>query len=152
MQATGNAPEVRRAAAVALAGRFFVARMPGPADRDVARQLGTEAAPMVSKTLDLAQQALALGRHYLRQGRDLEALDILGKLVRLGQLEPAVAEQTQIHLAEIHLRRRDFAQARRHINVALAYQPAKAEYHHMMAMAVEDDPEADPRRAMQHYR
>lgn len=107
---------------------------------------------MVSKTLPLAEQALALGQHYLRQGRDLEALDILGKLARLGHIDPAISEQAQVHLAEIHLRRRDFKQARRHLNVALASQPDNAAYHHLMAMAVEDDPDADPRRAVLHYR
>jgi Tfp pilus assembly protein PilF len=107
---------------------------------------------MVKKTLPLAEQALELAQQHLRQGRDLEALHVLGKLVRLEPLEAEVAEAAQSTLADIHLRRRDFAQARRHLHVALVLQPDSAEHHHLMGVALEDDPDVDPRRAGHHYR
>jgi len=107
---------------------------------------------MVRHSLPLAEQALQLARNYLRQARDLEALHVLGQLVRLHPLDLSIAEQAQVLLAEIHLRRRDFAQARRHLHVALTYQPENAQYHFTMAVALEDDPNADPRRALHYYR
>ncbi len=100
----------------------------------------------------LAQRALEIAQGYLRHGRDLEALEILTKLVRMGGDDLVVAEQAQVLLAEIHLRRREYSQARRHLHVALAYRPDNAQYHFMMAVALEDDPEADPRRALHYFR
>lgn len=107
---------------------------------------------MERPVVSLARRALELAQGYLRYGRDLEALEVLTKLARLGAADPVAAEQTQVLLAEIHLRRRDYAQARRHLHVALGYQPDNAQYHFMMAMALEDDPQADPRRALYYFR
>lgn len=102
--------------------------------------------------ISLAQRALELAKRYLRFGRDLEALEVLTRLVRMGIDDALVAEHAQVLLAEIHLRRQEYSQARRHLHVALAYRPDNAQYHFMMAVALEDDPEADPRRAAYYFR
>ncbi|MCS6976618.1 MAG: hypothetical protein NZM31_06355 [Gemmatales bacterium] len=107
---------------------------------------------MNDHVVSLAHRALEVAKRYLRYGRDLEALEVLTKLVRVGTEDTVAAEQVQVLLAEIHLRRREYAQARRHLHVALAYRPDNAQYHFMMAVALEDDPEADPRRALYYFR
>jgi len=107
---------------------------------------------MGRQIIPLLQRAVEVARRHLRYGRDLDALDILANLVRMGNLPPALAEETHILLAEIHLRRQNYAQARRHLHVALNYQPENAHYHFLMATALEADPTADRRRALYYFR
>ncbi|HEV3204792.1 MAG TPA: tetratricopeptide repeat protein [Gemmataceae bacterium] len=106
----------------------------------------------MSRTLNLADRLMAMGRNYQQLGRTQEALQIFERLAGFRSLRPAVAEETQAHLAEIYLSRCEFSQARRHLTAALAYQPKKAEYHYLLAMALEADEKADRQRAALHYR
>jgi tetratricopeptide (TPR) repeat protein len=103
-------------------------------------------------TLKLPEHLLELGRQYLRQGRDREALDVLGKLIRLGGLPSLVAEEAQVALAEVLLRQGEYAQARRHLHVAIVHRPDSAEYHHLMAVAIDDDEDGDRHRALYYFR
>jgi Tfp pilus assembly protein PilF len=106
----------------------------------------------MSRTLNLADRLLATGRNYQQLGRTQEALQIFERLAGFRSLRPAVAEETQAHLAEICLSRCQFPQARRHLIAALAHQPKKANYHYLLARALEADEKTDPHRAALHYR
>ncbi len=106
----------------------------------------------MSMTLNFAQRLLAMGQNYQQLGRNHDALRYLGRLAGFRDLEPEVAERTQISLAEIYLARRHFHKARRHLTAALAHQPNHARYHHLMAMAWAADEKGDRRRAADHYR
>src|SRR5262249_1550649 len=63
----------------------------------------------------------------------------------------AIAEEVQSRLADIQTRQGQFTKARRHLKAALAHEPAKAEYHHRLGVSHEEDPEADPHKALAHY-
>jgi tetratricopeptide (TPR) repeat protein len=49
------------------------------------------------------------------------------------------------------MQRENYSQARRPLTAALAFRPLKAEYHYMMAIAIEEDDEADLKRAEMYY-
>lgn len=106
----------------------------------------------MSKKLRFSEQLFSLGVNYLRFGRDREALRVLGKVARFGELPSEISEKTQVHLAEIYLRWSKYKQARRHLTAALSYQPESARYHHLMATAIDEDTEADIHRALFHYK
>jgi tetratricopeptide (TPR) repeat protein len=102
----------------------------------------------MSTTLNLADRLLSIGQHYLRLGRDQEALRAFTKLARLPDVERTLAEEAQAGLADIYFRRNKFRQARRHLHLALTRDPACARYHHLMAVTLEEE---DPKRAIKHY-
>lgn len=106
----------------------------------------------MSTTLNLAQRLLAMGQNYQQLGRNHDALRYLGCLAGFRDLEPEVAERTQISLAEIYLARRHYHKARRHLTAALAQQPDNARYHYLMAIAWAADDKGDRQRAADHYR
>src|SRR5438270_656798 len=106
----------------------------------------------MSRTLNLADRLLAMGRTYQDLGRDHAALDILGQLARFRQLPANVAEETQLRLGEIQLRRGRFRRARRYLGTALLYRPDSARYHYLMAQALDTDERAEPEQALAHYR
>ena len=105
----------------------------------------------MSMTLNLADRLLALGRKFRDLGREHDALYYLGRLTTLAELPGDVAEEAQVHLAEIMLRRRKFVRARRHLTAALRHQPDSARYHYLMATAADGGSKADPERATRHY-
>jgi tetratricopeptide (TPR) repeat protein len=106
----------------------------------------------MSTTLNLAERLLAMGRNYQFLGRNQDALHILGRLSGLRHLQPEVAEQMQVCLAEVCLARRKLRQARRHLAAALRYQPDNARYHFLMGRALAADPKGDRQRAADHFR
>jgi tetratricopeptide (TPR) repeat protein len=106
----------------------------------------------MSRTLNLVAQLLTRGRKLHQLGVENEALRTFGQLARLGDLESEVAEEVQSRLAEILLRRGKFHRARRHLTAALAHQPDNPHYHHLTATALEADSQADPKRALAHWR
>jgi len=106
----------------------------------------------MSMTLNLADRLLALGRRYRRLGRTQDALKVFERLAAFRSLEPAVAEETQVQLAEIYLKRCRYPKARRHLAAALVHQPKNAFYHYLMARALEADEKADRQRAAEHFR
>lgn len=106
----------------------------------------------MSKTLNLAHRLLALGRKLQGLGLYVEALRLLTRLSGLGDLPAEVAEETHQRLAEIQLRRRKFARARRHLAAALSQQPGNPRYHYLMAGAIAADRKCDPNRAAAYYR
>jgi tetratricopeptide (TPR) repeat protein len=106
----------------------------------------------MSMTLNLVDRLLARARHLRGLGRTDDALALFERLAGFRDLPGAAAEETQAQLAELHLRRRRFRRARRHLTAALQYHPDSARYHRLMARAVNGGAAADPRRALGHYR
>lgn len=105
----------------------------------------------MSTTLNLVESLLARGRSLVEQGQDHNAYHLLRKLAAFRELPTTAAEEAQALLAEIQIGRRRYARARRHLAAALGYCPHNAQYHYLMAAAVDADDEADPQRALAHY-
>jgi tetratricopeptide (TPR) repeat protein len=106
----------------------------------------------MSRTLNLCDHLLLQARKYHELGIDQRALRILANLSRLRDLPADVAEETQVRLAELLLKHRKFARARRHLTAALAHHEDNARYHHLMALAIEEDGCRQPARALEHHR
>jgi tetratricopeptide (TPR) repeat protein len=106
----------------------------------------------MSRTLKLVDRLLAVGRNYQELGRHHDAYQILKRLAGFGELPGAVAEETQVRLAEIWLHRRKYRRARRHLTAALVHRPDCARYHYLMAGALAADERIDRQRAAEHYR
>ena len=106
----------------------------------------------MTTTLNLVDHLLSLGRNYQEVGRFTDAEGVLGRLARFRELPADAAEETQARLAELHLRRRKYARARRCLAAALAHRPDSARYHLLMATALQADERGDLNRADEHYR
>jgi tetratricopeptide (TPR) repeat protein len=106
----------------------------------------------MTTTLNLFDQVLAMGRRYQDAGRTRDALRVLGRLASFRDVPAAAAEETQVRLAELQLRRRKFARARRHLAAALAHQPDSARLNHLMATATQADDRGDLDRAAEYFR
>jgi Tfp pilus assembly protein PilF len=102
--------------------------------------------------LNLVDHVLAMGRRYQEVGRHRDAVTVLMRLARFRYLPAEAAEETQARLAEIHLKRRKYKQARRHLTAALRHQPNNARYHYLLATALYAEDGADLERAAEHYR
>jgi Tfp pilus assembly protein PilF len=106
----------------------------------------------MTHTLNLFDHALAMGRRYQDAGRNRDALRVLGRLASFSELPAATAEETQVRLAELQLKRRKFARARRHLAVALTLSPDSARVQHLMATATQADDRGDLERADEYFR
>jgi Flp pilus assembly protein TadD len=106
---------------------------------------------MTSTTLGFVDHLLSRGRHLQQLGRTHDALRLLTRLAGFRELPPAVAEEVQFRLGELHLRRKKTARARRHLSAALRYAPENPRYHFLLAQALDND-RGDPARAADHYR
>jgi predicted Zn-dependent protease len=106
----------------------------------------------MSRTLNLCDHLLSQGRHFHTLGVDDRALRTFTHLARFRELPREVAEETQIHLAELLLKHGRFAEARRHLTAALTHDADNPEYHHLMASAHRDDPRGDKQTALEHFR
>lgn len=106
----------------------------------------------MSRTLNLVDGLLLMGRRHQQQGRVRDALTVLARLASFRELPCQVAEETQARLAEIQLRRRKYQRARRHLSVALRYDSDNARYHQLMASALRGLGEDHWDRAAEHYR
>ncbi len=105
----------------------------------------------MANVVNLFEHLLARGKRLQALGRHRDAGAVYVRLTGLRQLPGPVAEEAQLHLAELALRRRRFAQARRHLGAALRHQPDGARAHFLMATALQgEDGELD--RAAEHYR
>src|ERR1051326_1519224 len=106
----------------------------------------------MSKTLNLVDRLLAMGRLFQQMGRTQDAVRILNRLVGLRNLPFDAAAEAQARLGELHLRQQRFKQARRHLTAALPQRPDCADYHYQLATAHDQDDEGDPKIALEHYR
>ncbi len=105
----------------------------------------------MNTTLNLVEHVLALGRRYQELGRHRDALALFTRLSGFRELPADAAEETQVRLAEMHLKRRRFTRARRHLAAALHHQPESARYHYLMAIALHSDEGGDLERAAEHF-
>ncbi len=103
-------------------------------------------------TLNLVEGVLAMGRRYQEVGRHRDAVAVFTRLSHFRYLPAEAAEETQARLAEIHLKRRRYKQARRHLMAALRFQPDNARYHYLLATALSSEETADLQLASEHYR
>jgi tetratricopeptide (TPR) repeat protein len=106
----------------------------------------------MSRTLPFTHHLLAMGQHLERLGQNHAASRLLSRLASFRELPPDVAEETHLHLAELHLKDGRFKEARRKLAAALVRQPDNARYHFLMAGAVEEDDDCDQRRSLASYR
>jgi Tfp pilus assembly protein PilF len=106
----------------------------------------------MSRTLNLCEHLLAQGRNYQTLGIDDRAQRIFADLARLRDLPADVAEEAQSRLGELLLKQRKFAGARRHFSAALAHDDDNPVYHHLMAVALEEDRKGNRDLALEHYR
>jgi Tfp pilus assembly protein PilF len=100
--------------------------------------------------LNLFDELLALARRYQQLGRHRDAAALFARLTAFRDLPADVAEEVSARLAELNLRRRRYAQARRHLTAALRHRPDSARYHYLLGFAWQacDDLE----KAADHYR
>jgi tetratricopeptide (TPR) repeat protein len=105
----------------------------------------------MSRTLNLIDMLLNSGRHLHGIGRNQEALDVLTRLADFRKLPTHVVEEIQTLLADLYMQRENYPKARRHLTSLLALRPLKAQYHYLMGLAIEEDDDADLKRAEQYY-
>jgi tetratricopeptide (TPR) repeat protein len=103
-------------------------------------------------TINLFDHLLETGRRYQEVGRHQDAVRVLTRLSSFRQVPAEVAEEAQARLGELHLKRRKFARARRHLTAALRHRPNEARYHHLMGRACQEEDRGDLERATKHYR
>ncbi len=106
----------------------------------------------MSHTLNLVAALLATARDLQAAGRYQAAIDLLQRLIALGQLTHAVAEDAHSRLADLYAELEQYKKARRHLTIALTFRPQHAAYHHRMGMWIECDPDAGISRAGRYYR
>ena len=106
----------------------------------------------MSRTLNLVDALLMMARKHQELGRVHDALAVLVRLAGFRELPREVAEETQVRLAELHMRRRKYRRARRHLTIALRYDPANARYHYLMASVLRQQDEEHWDKAAEHYR
>jgi tetratricopeptide (TPR) repeat protein len=106
----------------------------------------------MSMTLNLVDHVLARGRKLQELGRHADALRLFSRLAGWQQLPAEVAEETQARLADIRLRYRQYAQARRHLAAVLAHRPDHARHHYQLARALDSEDQGNTMAALEHYR
>ncbi|MCI0639480.1 MAG: tetratricopeptide repeat protein [Gemmataceae bacterium] len=104
----------------------------------------------MTRTLPFFDRLLDYGRSLQRLGQTAKAGQHFAHLLRFPNLPAEIAEEVHFRLAEMHLSAERYKKARRHMSIALTYQPEYAAYHYLMAAAIEDDEQCDPRRALKH--
>jgi len=106
----------------------------------------------MSRTLNLVENLLTLGRDRQNVGRLADAFTIYARLARFRDLPADVAKETQVRLAEIQIHRRKYERARRHLAIALTFQPDSAYFHRLLGDTLSAQGEANWERAAEHYR
>jgi tetratricopeptide (TPR) repeat protein len=106
----------------------------------------------MSRTLNLVDRLLTIARHLQKLGREQDALELLHRLAGFCELPDQTAEEIQLRLGEIFLKRRKYSRARRHLAAALLFDPDNPRYHSLLADALNSGDKRDPDRAAEHYR
>jgi tetratricopeptide (TPR) repeat protein len=106
----------------------------------------------MSRTLNLVDSLLLMGRRHQQLGRTREALTLLVRLAGFRELPPSVAEEAQARLGEIQFKRRKYHRACRHLTIALRHDPENAHYHRLMGATLRQQDEDQWDRAAEHYR
>jgi Flp pilus assembly protein TadD len=103
-------------------------------------------------TLNLVEHLLVLGRHYQELGQGRDALRIFTRLSGFRELPAEAAEEAQVRLAELQIKRRKYGRARRHLALALRFQPDSARYHYLLAVALRAEDRGNLEKAAAQYR
>ena len=103
-------------------------------------------------TINLFDHLLEMGRRHHEAGRHRDALVVLTRLSDFRAVPAEIAEEAQARLGELHVKRRKFKRARRHLTVALRHRPDEARYHHLMGLACQEEDRGDLERAAKHFR
>ena len=106
----------------------------------------------MSKTLPFTQSLLNMGRNLQALGQEHAAARLLKRLASFRDLPSDLAGETHLRLAEMHLDKGRYKQARRHLTALLALEPANTHAHYLLAEAVLEDDARNPERALAHYR
>lgn len=105
----------------------------------------------MSIIVNLFDCLLTNARKYQEMGRTQDALHLLTRLANFRTLPAETAEEVQVRLAEICLKRRKYNRARRHLTAALRHRPDEARYHHLMGLACLGSGQGDLKRADEHF-
>jgi tetratricopeptide (TPR) repeat protein len=105
----------------------------------------------MTHTINLFDHLLGEGRRFQALGRPRDAATLYARLASFRSLPSAIAEEAQARLAELALKRKRYARARRHLTAALSHNPDLARYHFLMASAMQADDRCDPEQAFEHY-
>ena len=107
---------------------------------------------IMNPSINLLQRLLTQGRRLIYMGRLTEARRRLEKLLAF----PEVSEQARVEahqlLADIHLDNQCYRKARRHLVAALGLHADSAQSLYQLAVTLDLDPDADPKRAAKYYR
>jgi len=106
----------------------------------------------MSRMLNLCNHLFVQARRLHQIGADHRALRTFQRLARMAILPKDLAEQTQAHLGQIHLKQGEYFKARRHLTAALAYSRDNPEYYYSIARTFEEDPVGNLQKALVNYR
>jgi tetratricopeptide (TPR) repeat protein len=109
-----------------------------------------EAATMI-ETLNFYDELLLRVRRLHEAGQWHEALGVLARLVRLGELPPNISAEARARQGEILLKKRRYRSARRHLRAALQLRPESARLHFLLGLALHGDPGGNREKAARHY-
>jgi tetratricopeptide (TPR) repeat protein len=101
--------------------------------------------------LNLADSLLLMGRTRQELGRTQDAIQLFTRLSKLRELLPALAAETHARLGELHLDRKKYQRARRHLQIALLHDPDNAHSHHLLANAYRHQGEDQWAVAAEHF-
>src|SRR5205814_10600849 len=94
----------------------------------------------MSKTLNLSECLLVMGRDLHEMGRHDHAAHVLDRLAGFRELPAEVAGECHARLADIFLSRTQYRKARRHLTIALFCRPSGACYCYLSATCLHLDP------------
>jgi Flp pilus assembly protein TadD len=106
----------------------------------------------MGRMLNLLESVVTRARHLQHMGRTHDALSLLRRHANQPELPAPVAAETHHLMGELCLNLQQHRQARKHLSAALRLQPHDAATHHMMANAIDRDPEIDAQAASRYYR
>lgn len=106
----------------------------------------------MSRMLNLAEGLLGMGRTRHQLGRLRDAFAILSRLSRFRDLPKDIAEETQARLGEIHLQRKNYARAQRHLAIAIKHDPDNTRYHLLLARALREQDDSQWDQSAEQYR
>ena len=101
----------------------------------------------MSKTLNLIDILLTSGRNLMMMGRFTEAMEPLTRLAEFRKLPEHVLQELHTLRAEIFIQQEKYHEARRCLTAAIVLKPLEARNHYLMAIAIEEDEQADLKRA-----
>jgi tetratricopeptide (TPR) repeat protein len=101
---------------------------------------------------DLLRGILDQAKTLRERRQDGEAYRKLRQLLAFGEVPAEVREEAHVAVADLLMDAGKYRKARRSLVAALAIAPHKAETHFLMALAIDEDTDADPARAMAHLK